>query len=74
MVPVTRPSPPTAVTATSGYNSVVVKWSPPSSNGFSPLTGYDIYEATSGPRAVETAIGSSWAPWVPPPSPIPSLA
>lgn len=49
MVPVTLPSPPTAVTATSGYNSVVVKWSPPSSNGFSPLTGYDIYEATSGP-------------------------
>lgn len=49
IVPMSRPNPPTAVTAAVGYNSVIVKWAPPSFDGFSPITGYAIYEASSAP-------------------------
>jgi len=46
-VPTTAPGAPTLTKASPGNATVSLAWSPPSSNGGSPITNYRIYRATS---------------------------
>lgn len=51
------PNPPTAVTATPGYQSAVVTWTPPTVDGGSPVTGYDVEVLLAGePVAWESGV------------------
>lgn len=45
--PPTAPSAPRTLTATAGTGSVALGWSAPASDGGSPVTGYDVYVATT---------------------------
>jgi len=48
--PTPQPSPPSApigLTAVAGNREIRLSWSPPSSAGSSPITGYDLFEGTS---------------------------
>ena len=45
--PVTTPGSPTSLNATGGNAQVALSWTAPSSNGGSPVTGYDVYEGTA---------------------------
>ena len=45
--PVTAPDPPQNLEATAGENSVTLSWSPPSTDGGSVITHYNIYRGTS---------------------------
>jgi hypothetical protein len=51
-VDLTVPGLPTGVTAAAGSQQALVSWSPPSSNGGTPITGYDVEYSANG--------GSSW--------------
>jgi hypothetical protein len=56
----TAPSAPTGLTATSGDASVALTWQPPSSNGGSAITGYNVYRAPgSGSMAKLTTVSST---------------
>jgi hypothetical protein len=60
------PSPATGVVATpdSATTTITLTWSPPSSNGGSPITGYEILRATSpgqeGSTPIATVTGTSY--------------
>jgi len=46
--PATPPGAPQGLSATPGDTTVSLTWSPPSSNGGSPITNYKIYRSTTG--------------------------
>jgi Fibronectin type III domain len=41
------PGPPTGLTATAGSSQVLLSWTPPASDGQSPVISYEIFEGTS---------------------------
>jgi fibronectin type 3 domain-containing protein len=45
--PATVPGAPTGLTATAGDGEVLLNWSPPDSDGGSPITGYNVYRGTA---------------------------
>src|SRR5207237_4905674 len=45
--PATPPGAPQSLTATAGDATVVLAWSPPSSDGGAPITNYKVYRGTS---------------------------
>jgi hypothetical protein len=53
------PGAPTGLTATSGNTKVSLSWNAPSSEGSSPITGYDVYEGTSSGGESTTAVNST---------------
>ena len=55
------PSAPQSLAATAGSGSVSLSWAAPSSNGGSPVTGYDIYRGTSAGGESATPIASNVA-------------
>ncbi|MCW2539429.1 MAG: cell surface receptor domain protein [Frankiales bacterium] len=46
-VTATAPTAPSGFTATAGNTQVALRWTAPSSDGGSPITGYDVFEATT---------------------------
>ena len=54
------PGPPQHVAATPGDGKVALAWTPPSFQGTSPVTGYDVYRATSS-GSVGVAIATNIA-------------
>ena len=55
------PSAPQSLAATAGSGSVSLSWAAPSSNGGSPVTGYDIYRGTSAGGESATPIAGNVA-------------
>jgi hypothetical protein len=56
----TTPSAPTALAATASGQAIALKWSPPASDGGTPVTGYRVYRGTTAGNATELAtIGAS---------------
>jgi predicted phage tail protein len=53
----TVPSAPLDVTATAGHQ-IEVAWQAPSSNGGSPITGYDVFEGTSSGHELLTPVNA----------------
>lgn len=54
----TPPGAPSALTATAGNASATVRWTPPTTDGGSPLTGYRVTASPGGPTA-EVAPGAT---------------
>ena len=57
-VTATAPTAPQSLTAAGGNNSVRLSWRAPSSNGGSPITGYNVYRGTSAGGEGSTAVGA----------------
>ena len=56
--PCTVPNPPQSLTTTAGNAQIVLNWAAPTSNGGSPITGYNIYRGiTSGGETLITTLG-----------------
>jgi hypothetical protein len=49
------PTSPTNLQATAGNSQVTLTWSPPTSNGGAPITGYTIYKGTTSGQETPTA-------------------
>ncbi len=45
--PLSAPSAPLSVRATQGFGGVQLQWSPPATNGGSPISGYRVYRGTA---------------------------
>jgi predicted phage tail protein len=58
-VPVTRPDPPTGLTATPGDSQVTLSWAAPASDGGAPVSGYDVYRGTSPGGETGAPVGGS---------------
>jgi predicted phage tail protein len=57
--PVTEPSAPLSLSATSGNAQAMLTWSAPASNGGTTITGYRVYRGTtSGGEALLTTLGN----------------
>ena len=60
----TTPSAPTGLVASAGNGQVVLSWTVPTSDGGSPITGYNVYRSTSpngeGSTPVATAVSSTY--------------
>jgi RHS repeat-associated protein len=59
ITPLGPPSAPTGVTATPGNAKVVVSWTPPTSNGGSPVTGYTVTASPGGQTATAGGAATS---------------
>jgi YHS domain-containing protein len=57
--PATAPAAPTGLSATPGNTTVALKWTAPTSNGGSPVTGYNVYEGTSSGHESTTPVNGA---------------
>ena len=55
VTPRTIPGPPTAVTATPGDSRAIISWSPPTTDGGSPITGYRVITIPTSEGCTVTA-------------------
>jgi fibronectin type 3 domain-containing protein len=58
-VQATVPTTPQSLTATAGSSTVKLSWSAPSSNGGSPITGYNVYRGTSAGQESATPVATN---------------
>ena len=58
-VQATVPTAPQSLTATAGSSTVKLSWSAPSSNGGSPITGYNVYRGTSAGQESATPVATN---------------
>ncbi len=60
------PDSPTGVTAAAGIGDALVSWSPPTDQGASPMTGYDVIsshgERVSVPATQTSVVATGWQP------------
>ena len=59
VIPATPPGAPSGLAATGAPASVALSWSPPASDGDSPVTGYDLFEGTSAGGEAMTPVNAT---------------